>query len=174
MLSGHGGFVKSDIPELQTELDAYFNENESFVAELSELLVGAVSTGYAYMYAYKDESDRTAFQAADSIGVVEVREKETEDKCAYVIYWYIDRIGKDNKKVKRIQVWDNEKHIISSRKTKERLSLTTASRRKKAVNKLTSASISFTKTMARTGLRTKDMASFPSSGWTTARSRFPV
>lgn len=109
MLSGHGGFVKSDIPELQTELDAYFNENESFVAELSELLVGAVSTGYAYMYAYKDESDRTAFQAADSIGVVEVREKETEDKCAYVIYWYIDRIGKDNKKVKRIQVWDNEK-----------------------------------------------------------------
>lgn len=109
MLSGHGGFVKSDIPELQTELDAYFNENENFVAELSELLVGAVSTGFAYMYAYKDESDRTAFQTADSIGVVEVREKETEDKCAYVIYWYIDRIGKDNKKIKRIQVWDNEK-----------------------------------------------------------------
>jgi SPP1 family phage portal protein len=106
MLSGHGGFVKSDIPELQTELDAYFNENENFVAELSELLVGAVSTGCAYMYAYKDESDRTAFQAADSIGVVEVRERETEDKCAYVIYWYIDRIGKDNKKIKRIQVWD--------------------------------------------------------------------
>jgi SPP1 family phage portal protein len=106
MLSGHGGFVKSDIPELQTELDAYFNENENFVAELSELLVGAVSTGCAYMYAYKDESDRTAFQAADSIGVVEVRERETEDKCAYIIYWYIDRIGKDNKKIKRIQVWD--------------------------------------------------------------------
>lgn len=106
MLSGHDGFVKSDIPELQTELDAYFNENENFVAELSELLVGAVSTGFAYMYAYKDESDRTAFQTADSIGVVEVREKETEDKCAYVIYWYIDRIGKDNKKIKRIQVWD--------------------------------------------------------------------
>lgn len=109
MLSGHGGFVKSDIPELQTELDAYFNENESFVAELSELLVGAVSTGFAYMYAYKDASDRTAFQTADSIGVVEVREKETEDRCAYVIYWYIDRIGKDDKKIKRIQVWDKAK-----------------------------------------------------------------
>ena len=106
MLSGHGGFVKSDIPELQTELDAYFNENENFVAELSELLSGAVSTGFAYMYAYKDESDRTAFQTADGIGVVEVREKETDDGCAYVIYWFIDRIGKDNKKIKRIQVWD--------------------------------------------------------------------
>lgn len=108
MLSGHGGFVKSDIPELQTELDAYFNENESFAAELSELLSGAVSKGFEYMYAYKDESDRTAFQTADSIGVVEVREKETDDGCAYVIFWYVDRIGKDNKKIKRIQVWDDK------------------------------------------------------------------
>lgn len=29
-----------------------------------------------------------------------------DDGCAYVIYWYIDRIGKDNKQIKRIQVWD--------------------------------------------------------------------
>lgn len=108
MLSGKDGFVKSDIPELQTELDAYFNENESFVAELSDLLSGAVSKGWEYMYAYKDESDRTAFQTADSIGVVEVREKETDDGCAYVIFWYVDRIGKDNKKIKRIQVWDDK------------------------------------------------------------------
>ena len=108
MLSGKDGFVKSDIPELQTELDAYFNENESFVAELSDLLSGAVSKGFEYMYAYKDESNRTAFQTADSIGVVEVREKETNDGCAYVIFWYVDRIGKDNKKVKRIQVWDDK------------------------------------------------------------------
>lgn len=108
MLSGHGGFVKSDIPELQTELDAYFNENESFAAELYELLVGCISKGFEYMYAYKDESDRTAFQTADSIGVVEVREKETDDGCAYVIFWYVDRIGKDNKKIKRIQVWDDK------------------------------------------------------------------
>lgn len=108
MLSGKDGFVKSDIPELQTELDAYFNENESFVAELSDLLSGAVSKGFEYMYAYKDESNRTAFQTADSIGVVEVRERETDDGCAYVIFWFIDRIGKDNKKIKRIQVWDDK------------------------------------------------------------------
>lgn len=106
MLSGKGGFVKSDIPELQTELDAYFNENESFSVELYELLVGCVSKGFEYMYAYKDEHGKTAFQTADGMGVVEVREKETDDGCAYVIFWYIDRIGKDNKKIKRIQVWD--------------------------------------------------------------------
>lgn len=107
MLSGKDGFVRSDDPELQTELDAYFNENESFAAELYELLVGCVSKGFEYMYAYKDETGRTAFQTADSMGVVEVREKETDDGCAYVIFWYIDRIGKDNKKIKRIQVWDS-------------------------------------------------------------------
>lgn len=83
MLSGKDGFVKSDIPELQTELDEYFNENESFTAELYELLIGCISKGFEYMYAYKDENDRTAFQVADSIGVVEVREKETDDGYAY-------------------------------------------------------------------------------------------
>ena len=108
MLSGHGGFVKSDIPELQTELDAYFNENESFFAELNSLLSGAVAKGWEYMYAYKDENDRTAFQTADSIGVVEVREKETDDGCAYIIRCFIDRFSKDNKAIKRIQVWDDK------------------------------------------------------------------
>jgi len=108
MLSGHGGFVKSDIPELQTELDAYFNDNESFRAELNGLISGTVAKGWEYMYAYKDENDRTAFQVADSIGVVEVREKETDDGCAYVIRCFIDRFDKDNKAIKRIQVWDKE------------------------------------------------------------------
>ena len=108
MLSGRGGFVKSDIPELQTELDAYFNDNESFRAELNGLISGTVAKGWEYMYAYKGENDRTAFQVADSIGVVEVREKETDDGCAYVIRWFIDRFDKDNKAIKRIQVWDRE------------------------------------------------------------------
>lgn len=108
MLSGKDGFVKSDVPELQTELDAYFNENEDFMAELYEVLTGAVSKGFEYMYAFKNSEGRTAFQCADSVGVIEVREKETDDGCAYVIFWYIDRIGKDNKKVKRIQVWDDK------------------------------------------------------------------
>ena len=67
-----------------------------------------MSKGFDYMYAYKRADDRTGFQHADSIGVVEVREKDTDDKCAYVIYWYVDRIGKENKLIKRIQVWDTK------------------------------------------------------------------
>ena len=108
MLSGKDGFIKSDIPELQTELDAYFNDNEDFLSELYEVITGCVAKGFEYMYAFKNTEDRTAFQCADSIGVIEVRAKETDDGCEYVIFWYVDRIGKDGKQVKRIQVWDAE------------------------------------------------------------------
>ena len=107
MLSGKDGFVKSDLPELQTQLDEYFNDNEDFVSELYEVITGCVSKGFEYAYAYKAANGKTAFQCADSIGVVEVKAKETDDGCEYVIFHYIDRIGKDNKKIKRIQVWDD-------------------------------------------------------------------
>ena len=107
MLSGKDGFVKSDDPELQAYLDEYFNDNEDFTSELYEVITGAVSKGFEYAYAYKTAEGKTAFQCADSMGVVEVRAKETNDNCDYVIFWYVDRIGKDNKKIKRIQVWDS-------------------------------------------------------------------
>lgn len=113
MLSGKDGFVKSDIPELQSLLDEYFNDNEDFTAELYEILTGCIAKGLEYAYAYKRSDEKTGFQCADSIGVVEVRAKETDDQCDYVIYWYEDRIGKDCKKIIRIQVWnDKETHYF--------------------------------------------------------------
>lgn len=108
MLSGKDGFVKSDLPELQAKLDEYFNDNEDFMAELYETITGAVSKGFEYVYAYVNKEGKTAFQCADSVGVVEVKAKETDDHCDYVIYHYVDRIGKDNKRIRRIQVWDEK------------------------------------------------------------------
>lgn len=108
MLSGKDGFIKSDIPELQTFLDEYFNDNEDFLSELYEILTGCISKGLEYAYAYKRQDERTGFQCADSIGVVEVKAKDTDDHCEYVIYWYVDRLGKDNKKITRVQVWDDK------------------------------------------------------------------
>lgn len=113
ILSGKDGFVKSDIPELQAELDAYFNENEDFTSELYEVLTGCIAKGFEYAFAYKGPEGRTAFQCADSIGVVEIRAKDTDDKCEYVLYWYIDRIEKGTKAIKRIQVWtEKETHFF--------------------------------------------------------------
>lgn len=107
MLSGGGGYAKSDDAELQAELDEYFGDD--FTAELYDALTDCVSKGFGYMYAYKGEDDRLRFQYADSVGVVEVRAKETDDDTEYVIYWYIDRINKERQAIKRIQVWDAQK-----------------------------------------------------------------
>ena len=107
ILSGGDGFIKSDKPDLQAELDKYFNDDEDFIAELSEAITGCQAKGFEYMYAYKNAEDRIAFQCADSMGVVEVRAKDTDSNTEHVIYWYIDRIEKGKKKIKRIQVWDD-------------------------------------------------------------------
>jgi len=109
ILSSEDGIIKSDMPELQVHLDSYFNDNEDFMAELSEVIDGCQSKGFENMYAYKNADNKTAFQCADSLGVVEVRAKDTDDGCEYVIYHYVDRIEKGRKKIKRIQVWDKEK-----------------------------------------------------------------
>ncbi len=108
MLSGKDGFIKSDKPELQLELDEYFNDNEDFCAELYDLLTGTIASGFGYLYAYRNSEDRTAFQYADAGGIVEVRSKDTDNDCEYIIYWYIDRVDKENKEIKRIQVWDTK------------------------------------------------------------------
>lgn len=108
ILSGKDGFVRSDDPQLQSELDAYFNENEDFTAELSEVITGSMAKGYEYMYAYKNADNKLAFQCADCIGVTEVRAKDTDDQCEYVIYRYVDRIEKGKKVIHRVQVWDDK------------------------------------------------------------------
>lgn len=106
MLSGKDGFVKSDNPELQNELDAYFNENEDFVAELYETITGCFAKGFDFMYAYKNAEDKTAFMNADSLGVVEVKAKDASDGKDHIIYHYTDKINR--KKITRVQVWDEE------------------------------------------------------------------
>lgn len=106
MLSGKDGFVRSDDPDLQEHLDEYFNDNEDFMAELYEVITGCVAKGFEYAYAYKNKDEKTCFQCADSLGVVEVKAKDTDDGLAYVIYHYTETIGCKKKKIHRIQVWD--------------------------------------------------------------------
>ena len=100
-------FVLSDNTALQSELDNYFNFNDEFRAELSETLTGCITKGYEYMYAYKGADNKTYFMCADSLGVIEVRSRETDRECEYIIYRYADRT-ENNKKIERIQVWDKE------------------------------------------------------------------
>lgn len=95
--------AKDSAEGLQGYLDKYFDDE--FWAEVGELITGTYNKGFEYLYAYKNKDDRMTFQCADSMGVVEVRAKDTDDKCECYIYWYIDRIEKGRKEIKRIQVW---------------------------------------------------------------------
>ena len=108
LLSGKDGYVMSDDETLQEHLDEYFNNNEEFKAELAETITGCMVKGFDYMHAYRDAENKLCFENSDAIGVVEVRAKDTDDKCEHIVFWYIDRIDKGRKKIKRIQVWDSE------------------------------------------------------------------
>lgn len=108
ILSGKEPLFNSDIPELQSRLDEYFNNNDDFNSELYYAVLGAIGKGFDFFYAYKNANGQTCFQCADSLDVVEVRENETDDNCKYVIYPYLDRIDKDGKPITRIEVWDDK------------------------------------------------------------------
>ena len=99
-------FVKSDIPELKEELDKYFGAD--FTNELVDTGTDAKAKGFGYMYAYKSTNGRTKFLSADSMNVIEVRETETDDNCKYVIYYYVERVGKNHDPITKIQVWDKD------------------------------------------------------------------
>lgn len=107
-LSGAEPFVLSDIPELQDELDSRFNNNDDFVDELSEVITDCQTKGFAYMYALKDSNDCMKFTCADSIGVVEVEARFADDNKDHIIYWYVDRIDKEGRRIKKIMDWDEE------------------------------------------------------------------
>ena len=109
MLSGKSRFAISDDKDIQSILDESLNHNPPFISELYDTLTGCLVKGSEYMYAYKDEDGRLSFQRADSLGVIEVRAKDTLDRSDYIIYHQIERLDKDRETIRKIQVWDRDK-----------------------------------------------------------------
>lgn len=93
--------AKEDIADkLQPHLDEYFDDE--FWAEIGELLTGVFSKGFEYMHAYKNEEDRLAFECSDSMGVIEVEKRFAKDGLDHILYWYIDKVDIEGKKIKKI------------------------------------------------------------------------
>ncbi|WP_425756228.1 phage portal protein [Ihubacter sp. rT4E-8] len=108
ILSGDEGIFRTDIPELQEQLDLYFNKNEVWMSELSETITGLQVKGFDYMYAYNGKDDRLQFENADSIGVVEVEGRFADDGKDQRIWKYIDRVDKDGNTQWKILVIDDK------------------------------------------------------------------
>lgn len=103
--------AKETAEGLQEHLDSYFDDE--FWSEIGDLITGTYNKGFEYVYGYKGADNRMLFECADSMGVIEVRAKDTDDGCEYIIYWYVDRIAKGKKQIRRIQVWsENETHYF--------------------------------------------------------------
>lgn len=88
---------------LQDLLDERFDD--SFWAEIGELVTGTYVKGFEYLYRYKDKDNRTVYQCADSIGVVEVSARDADDRQDHIIYHYTDTMHKGKQTVRRIQDW---------------------------------------------------------------------
>lgn len=96
--------VAKDTAEgLQEHLDNYFDDE--FWSEIGDVITGSYTKGFEYLFAYKNAADKLSFQCADSMGVVECREKDTSDHKRYIIYHYVDRIEQGKKVIRKIQVW---------------------------------------------------------------------
>lgn len=120
MLSGDDYIVKSDIPELQAELNKYFDDE--FKMELNDLITYTKIEGDSFLYRFIDDEMKTRFKFADGLNVVEVPAKYASDKIDHVIYYYYYKTEKD-KDIIKIQVWDKDKvfyyKMIDSQITKD-------------------------------------------------------
>ncbi len=88
---------------LQAILDERFGEE--FWAEIGELITGSYVKGFEYIYRYKNAENKSVYQCADSMGVVEVPARDADDGQDHFIYYYDDTIEKGTKAVRRIQDW---------------------------------------------------------------------
>ena len=100
--------AKKGVEGLQEHLDLYFDDE--FWSEIGDLITGAYTKGFEYIYGYKGADDRLVFECADSMGVVEVQKKYTKDGKDYKIFHYLDTemSEKGKRLVIRIQVWDEQ------------------------------------------------------------------
>ena len=90
---------------LNDALKYYFGAN--FKKELHETEVGTAKLGFSYMYATIDKNFKTRFKNADGLGVIEVRDEES-DETTHIVYIYVDRIDKGKTLVTRIEVNDTK------------------------------------------------------------------
>ena len=105
ILSGDTEYVRSDISELQTYLNEYFNDD--FKMELNDLLTYTGVEGFSYLYRYIGNDFKTKFKFADGLNVVEAPAKYTSDGKDYVIYYYYYKTEK-NKNIFKVEVWDDK------------------------------------------------------------------
>ena len=97
--------ISSENKQLDEYLKSYFNAK--FRSELHDTVENTIKIGSIYLFYYLNEEFKTAFRNANGLYVVELY-SEDSDELEYIVYYYIDRIEKNNKVITRIEVHDTE------------------------------------------------------------------
>ena len=108
-LSAEGKLIRSDIPELQEQLDLRFDDE--FDSEVSDVLDYGSAEGFSYFYRYADKDLISKFKFAEGLHVIEVESKYASDNQDHIIYYYLEKvktIGKGTEYITKIQDWDKQ------------------------------------------------------------------
>lgn len=97
--------ISSKDKQLDEYLKSYFNAK--FRSELHDTVENTIKVGWSYLFSYLNKDFKTAFRNANALNVAEVY-AEDSDELDYIIYYYVDRIEKNNKVITRIEVHDTE------------------------------------------------------------------
>lgn len=107
--------------DLQDYLDERFDDE--FWSEIGDLVTGSYVKGFEYLYRYKNADNKSIYQCADSIGVVEIPAKDAEDNQDHILYYYKDTIEKGKKEVTLIQDWTADETYYYARVNNGKITL---------------------------------------------------
>lgn len=108
--------IASDDEALKKILSSYFNAK--FKSEIHDLVENTIKIGWSYIYAYLDKNFKIAFKHAEGLNIIEIYEDDS-DELKYIVYYYVDRIDKNQKVIKRVEVHDKEQtfyYVLRDRK----------------------------------------------------------
>lgn len=109
-------YLLSNPLEVKTEdetLEGYLKEyiNEDFQEILQDGVEGAANKGFEYIYAYKDQNNKMAFQVADSLGVIPIYDEADNNTLKAIVRYYnsiiYDNDGKEIT-ITKAEVWTDK------------------------------------------------------------------
>lgn len=100
--------VVTEDEQLQEKLKEYINED--FQELLQNVVEGASNKGHDYVYTYKDENNKIAFQIADSLGVIAIYDEADSAKLKAIIRYYDTTIYADNGEIiiTKAEIWTDK------------------------------------------------------------------
>lgn len=102
--------ITTEDEQFEEKLKEYINED--FQELLQNTVEGASNKGHEYVYAYKDENNKIAFQVADSLGVIPIYDEVDNSKLKAIVRYYDVTIMDNNREITitKVEIW-NDTHV---------------------------------------------------------------